>query len=133
MRWASSARSSRCRGTRSAATRCGRALTVLGIVIGITSIVGMTSLIRGFDESFRDLIRQIGPDTIFVAEVLRRQPVGGRDFQELMKRPNITPDDAEAIERDAPSIADRRRHARRRRPGGGSRSASTTATSARSR
>ena len=27
------------------------ALTVLGIVIGITSIVGMTSLIRGFDQS----------------------------------------------------------------------------------
>ena len=31
------------------------ALTVLGVVIGITSIVGMTSLIRGFDESLRDL------------------------------------------------------------------------------
>ncbi len=29
-------------------------LTVLGIVIGITSIVGMTALIRGFDQSFRD-------------------------------------------------------------------------------
>jgi putative ABC transport system permease protein len=26
------------------------ALTVLGVVIGITAIVGMTSLIRGFDE-----------------------------------------------------------------------------------
>ena len=32
-------------------------LTVLGVVIGITSIVGMTSLIRGFDESLRDSIR----------------------------------------------------------------------------
>ena len=32
------------------------ALTVLGVVIGITSIVGMTSLIRGFDESLRDSI-----------------------------------------------------------------------------
>ena len=31
------------------------ALTVLGVVIGITSIVGMTSLIRGFDESLRDV------------------------------------------------------------------------------
>ena len=30
------------------------ALTVLGVVIGITSIVGMTSLIRGFDQSLRD-------------------------------------------------------------------------------
>ncbi len=29
-------------------------LTVLGIVIGITAIVGMTALIRGFDQSVRD-------------------------------------------------------------------------------
>ena len=28
-------------------------LTVLGVVIGITSIVAMTSLIRGFDQSLR--------------------------------------------------------------------------------
>src|SRR5829696_3358686 len=42
------------------------ALTVLGVVIGITSIVGMTSLIRGFDQSFRDAITQLGPDTIMV-------------------------------------------------------------------
>ena len=26
-------------------------LTILGVVIGITAIVGMTSLIRGFDQS----------------------------------------------------------------------------------
>ena len=44
------------------------ALTVLGVVIGITSIVGMTSLIRGFDQSLRDSIGQMGPNTIFVAE-----------------------------------------------------------------
>ena len=33
------------------------ALTILGVVIGITAIVGMTSLIRGFDESLRDSVR----------------------------------------------------------------------------
>ena len=65
----------------------------------------MTSLLRGFDESLRDMIRTIGPDTIFVAEVLRRQPRGGRRLPgTCMKRPNMTPDDAEAIERGAPSI-----------------------------
>ena len=42
------------------------ALTVLGVVIGITSIVGMTSLLRGFDNSLRDSISQLGPDTIMV-------------------------------------------------------------------
>jgi putative ABC transport system permease protein len=80
------------------------ALTVLGIVIGITSIVGMTSLIRGFDESFRDLIRGIGPDTIFVTKFSGVSLAAGADLQQLLKRPNVTPQDAEAIERDAPSI-----------------------------
>jgi len=42
------------------------ALTVLGVVIGVTSIVGMTSLIRGFDSSLRDSISSLGPNTIFV-------------------------------------------------------------------
>src|SRR6266850_1266912 len=42
------------------------ALTVLGVVIGITSIVGMTSMIRGFDQSLRDMIGAIGPNTIFI-------------------------------------------------------------------
>jgi putative ABC transport system permease protein len=81
------------------------ALTVVGIVIGITSIVGMTSLIRGFDQSFRDLIRQIGPDTIFVQKYSGVSMAAGADFDTLMKRPNVTPDDAKAIERDAESIA----------------------------
>ena len=64
----------------------------------------MTSLIRGFDQSFRDLIRGIGPDTIFVAKFSVVSLTSGAKLQELLKRPNITPDDAEAIERGAPSI-----------------------------
>ena len=36
------------------------ALTVLGVVIGVTSIVGMTSLIRGFGDQFEQLIRTFG-------------------------------------------------------------------------
>ena len=80
------------------------ALTVLGVVIGITSIVGMTSLIRGFDESLRDSIRTIGPDTIFVAKFSAVSMSAGADFQEMLKRPNMMPEDAAAIERGAPSI-----------------------------
>jgi putative ABC transport system permease protein len=81
-------------------------LTILGVVIGITSIVGMTSLVRGFDESLRDSIRTIGPDTIFISQFsgLSMMASGG-NFQELLRRPSLTPADAEAIERNAPSIA----------------------------
>jgi len=78
-------------------------LTVLGIVIGITSIVGITSLLRGFEQSFKDLIRQIGPDTIFVQKFSGISATGG-NFDAIMRRPNITPADADAIEQ-APSIS----------------------------
>jgi putative ABC transport system permease protein len=79
-------------------------LTVLGIVIGITSIVGITSLVRGFDESFKDSIRTIGPDTVFITKFSLVSFTSGISRQELMKRPNITVGDAEAIERNAPSV-----------------------------
>ena len=79
-------------------------LTILGIVIGITAIVGMTSLIRGFDESLRDSIREIGPETIFIAQFSGFSLMSGADFNELLKRPTLTPADARAIERQAESI-----------------------------
>jgi putative ABC transport system permease protein len=73
------------------------ALTVLGIVIGIMSIVGMTSLIRGFDRSLRDSIETIGPDTIFVAKFSVVSLSSGANFQQMLQRPNMTPQDADAI------------------------------------
>jgi putative ABC transport system permease protein len=80
------------------------ALTVLGVVIGITSIVGMTSLIRGFDQSFRDAITQLGPDTIMVQKWGALSFAAGRSFLEVARRPNLTMEDARAIERDCPSV-----------------------------
>ncbi len=81
------------------------ALTVLGIVIGITSIVGMTSLIRGFDESLQNTIRMLGPKTIFVAKFSALSLSAGNSFMDMMRRPNITVEDAEAIRRLVPSAA----------------------------
>jgi putative ABC transport system permease protein len=80
------------------------ALTVLGVVIGVTAIVGMTSLVRGFDQSLRDSIRQLGPKTIFVAKFSGLSVAAGRDFTELLKRPNMTVGDARAVEEQARTI-----------------------------
>src|SRR5918995_1266075 len=71
-------------------------LTVLGVVIGITSIVGMTALIRGFDQSLRDMIRAIGPNTIFVQRFGVSSFVSGAELTELLKRPNLSLSDARA-------------------------------------
>ncbi|HIM51459.1 MAG TPA: FtsX-like permease family protein [Acidobacteria bacterium] len=80
-------------------------LTVLGIAIGIMSIVGMTSLIRGLDKSLRESILAMGSDTIMVAKFGGFSLGSGRELTELLRRPNLTPDDAEAIASQAPSLA----------------------------
>jgi putative ABC transport system permease protein len=74
-------------------------LTVLGVVIGITSIVAMTSLIRGFDQSLQDSISAaMGPKTIFIQRFGVTSFAGGREFSELIKRPNLTVSDARALQ-----------------------------------
>ncbi len=75
------------------------ALTVLGVVIGVTSIVGMTSLIRGFDSSLRASINSLGPNTIFVQKFGATSFSSGASFMTLMRRPNLTVDDMRAIGR----------------------------------
>jgi len=77
-------------------------LTILGVVIGITSIVGMTAMIRGFDQSLRDLISQSGPNIIY----LQRFGVSsfGSNIRELIKRPEITVSDARALEQQTTTL-----------------------------
>jgi len=79
------------------------ALTVLGVVIGVSSIVGMTSLIRGFGDQFEALIRTMGANTIYVAKFSISSFASGKDFWEVMRRPDLTEDDAAAIALGAPS------------------------------
>src|ERR1700737_3239501 len=74
------------------------ALTVLGVVIGITSIVGMTAMIRGFDQSLRDAIKAIGPKIITIQRAGPLSFANGVQFAEVMKRPNLSISDAWAIE-----------------------------------
>ncbi|MBE3071919.1 MAG: ABC transporter permease [Acidobacteria bacterium] len=79
-------------------------LTVLGVVIGITAIVGMTSLVRGFDQSLRASIRELGPKTIFIAKFSGMSFAAGNEFKDLIKRPVLTVKDALAIEREATTV-----------------------------
>lgn len=80
-------------------------LTVLGVVIGITSIVAMTALIRGFDTSLQDSIRaSMGPNTIFIQRFGVTSFISGREFSELIKRPVLTVSDARALEEQATTL-----------------------------
>jgi len=74
-------------------------LTVLGIVIGIMMVVGMTSLIRGFDKSITGQIESMGSDTLYLVKTSIQGLLSGEDLRELLARPEIDDRDAEAIAR----------------------------------
>ena len=52
------------------------------MVIGITSIVGMTAMIRGFDESLRQTVREIGPNVIYLQRFGPLSFTNGAQFSE---------------------------------------------------
>ena len=87
------------------ANKLRSALTILGVVIGVTSIVAMTSLIRGFGDQMYQLIRQMGSDTVYLQKFGMSSFASGRSFLDLLKRPNLSEEDAKAIVRTAPSVA----------------------------
>jgi putative ABC transport system permease protein len=77
------------------------ALTVLGIVIGVAVVIGVSSIGRGLDDNVRDLVASIGSNIIFVFHL---EPFTfGRMSEEMRTRKELTYDDAEAI-RDLPHV-----------------------------
>ncbi len=71
-------------------------LTTLGIIIGVTTVIAILSLIEGLNQSVASQIRSIGSDLIFIAKV-QFVRMGPPNFEEIAKRPDLTPDDALAI------------------------------------
>jgi putative ABC transport system permease protein len=76
-------------------------LTVLGIVIGVAVVIGVSSIGRGLDDNVRDLVASIGSNIIFVFHI---EPFTfGRMSEEMRTRKELTYEDAEAIE-DLPHV-----------------------------
>jgi len=79
-------------------------LTILGVIIGVMSIVAMTSLIRGFGSSIESAINELGSNTVIVSKFSIASFTSGKDFWDLIKRPDLTEADAQAIRDLAPSV-----------------------------
>ncbi|HEX4783045.1 MAG TPA: ABC transporter permease [Candidatus Sulfotelmatobacter sp.] len=76
-------------------------LTVLGIVIGVAVVIGVSSIGRGLDENVRDLVASIGSNVIFVFHL--DFFTFGRMTDEMRTRKELTYDDAMAMQ-DLPHI-----------------------------
>jgi putative ABC transport system permease protein len=79
-------------------------LTILGIVIGIMAVVGMTALVRGLNTSVQSLIQGAGPHILFLRKFEPALMFGGLP-EELRHRKDFKVEDAAAI-RELPSIRD---------------------------
>ncbi|MGD0579445.1 MAG: ABC transporter permease [Bryobacteraceae bacterium] len=78
-------------------------LTVLGVIIGTGTIIGVGSILTGFDAAVTGIISSFGTDSIIVT----RWPTGvqfGPGDPEVEKRKPLTIEDARAIMERCPSV-----------------------------
>src|SRR5512134_2051622 len=86
------------------ANRLRSVLALLGIVIGVGTVIGMVSLINGFQRSFQSSIQSIGQNTIYIRRIRPGIHIDGQIPDSLRLRKAFTMDDARAILEGAPAV-----------------------------
>ncbi len=76
-------------------------LTVLGVVIGVTTVIAMVSIIDGLNQSFAKQMGFLGADTFFI-EKYKAVQFGAREEEH---RKDFVEEDAEAIMKRCPAVA----------------------------
>jgi putative ABC transport system permease protein len=79
-------------------------LTIVGIVIGVWTVIAMVALVTGFNRSTEESFSSFGTTLVQFQKYEPRFGGGGRVPEEERKRKDLTLEDAEAIARLAPSI-----------------------------
>jgi putative ABC transport system permease protein len=78
-------------------------LTVLGVIIGITTIMAMISIIEGLNKSMKAQLASIGTDVLYIRPLSPGAFIGGFP-DSLRHRPWFKPQDAEAIRKYADAV-----------------------------
>jgi putative ABC transport system permease protein len=85
------------------ANKLRSSLTILGVSVGVITVIFMVSIIQGLNKAFADQVESLGSNTIFVSKF---DPSFGRPpGPEEIHRKDLTMQDAEAMRVEAPSIA----------------------------
>lgn len=74
-------------------------LTLLGITIGVMTVIGMVSIIQGLNRSFLSELESVGSDLIIVTKYEPGIQMG-RPSEEIRMRKDLTFEDAVAIEKE---------------------------------
>src|SRR3989449_6613048 len=84
------------------ANKLRSALTILGVSVGVITVMFMVSIIQGLNKAFAAQVETVGSNTIWA---LKFDPsFGHQPTSEEIHRKELTVEDADAIRREAPSI-----------------------------
>ena len=79
------------------------ALTVFGVVLGVSVIMLVAALITGFDNQVQEMVKQFGADTAFVSKWDQGNHGGDRPLEERQRK-SLTLEDGKALKEFCPAI-----------------------------
>ena len=80
-------------------------LTVLGIVIGVTTVIAIASILTGLRANIVQFVEEYGTNNIYAFHLSSGISFGPRDRSERTRKP-LRPEDGEAIKEFAPAVED---------------------------
>src|ERR1051325_8633458 len=78
-------------------------LTVLGIVIGVATVIGIASILTGLRANLIQYVEDFGINNIYAFHLSSGIQLGGRDRSERNRKP-LTDEDGDAIRNQAPAV-----------------------------
>lgn len=79
--------------------RLRSALSVLGVLMGVTGLVVLSGLVEGLERAFHQWTRYLGPELLYV----QREPFEVEDYARLAHRPPVTLEEADFLREHVPS------------------------------
>lgn len=74
------------------------ALTILGVVIGVSCVMAMASIVRGIQDQILNTLAVSGPTTFYVVKVFAQTPLNPENLPKWVRvRPNLSEDEAKRI------------------------------------